>query len=383
MAVLFTASTPWVLYCAHALRLSTYAHQRCHLLIILKGDAPVFQRAVGQLVCGELWDSVHLFNGRNLSRRFSEIVLSARDRSIPLRARRLIAGEIDELEGILREVNPRVVVLGNKWHAPEGCLYLGARRRGYEVGFMEEGLSVYLRKAYWEAGFLRRFRRRLAYHYHGVSDLYWADSRHFDFAYLSMPERYGLFDTERRLSLFSAPDGFLEASRWILREDRARREVEGLTDGAPLILSQRLSEDGLVSRAEEEEVWTEIIKDLLERYPRVYFKRHPRDLAGKFEALRSRFGAERLSCLGLEEYPVEAALFFWKPAEILGFLSGTLVYARKMFGLKTRSAVNLLRADTPGLRTFRQVLDLCPEIEGIGGRPAALLSAERRIGQAR
>jgi hypothetical protein len=359
MSVLFTANTPWLLYCAQALRVSKFLKEPGHLLIVLKGDSPFFKEAIEKILLKELWDSVYIFEGKYLKNRFSQIVPKWKDLIIPLKGRSLIKKELQEISSIFDKIQPDFLILGNKWHAPETFLYYHAIDRQIEVGLYEEGLSIYQLGNYWEKGPFFSFINKCGYYYHGVEKYYGNAQKKFKCAWLSLPEIYPHSDVEEKVGLFKYIYGFEKVAKEIICNGHIEANLNLLDKNSPLILSQRLSEDGLVSKEEEREVLCKTIKYVLEFFPKVYLKMHPRDDPKKFDDLVKNIFLGKLEYFGFNEFPVEILLYRWRPPLILGFLSGTLVYSRKMFGVPAYSIIDLFSKKNPGLQIFSQVSKLC------------------------
>ena len=359
MSVLITASTPWLLFVACALR-RVYSQSDVHLLLVTKGDAPSLQFAFDALSGGADFTSREVFSSERLSVRLHQYLTTWRARVTPGEARRQLRAEGRQLRAHLERTDAELILVGNKFHAPERMLAQFGKQCGATVGFYEEGLSIYQRRMYWEGSAARRLAMQAFYRFHMVHEYYGEPQFAFDEAWVSLPRAYSSGDVARLRAYGDHANLFAVAGRAVLAQHRPWAVRESLPDDAALVLSQRLSEDGLVTVDEELGMLADAATELLAQHGIVYFKPHPRDRIAKFARLAATVNNARLRCLDDLHIPVEVLFSEWRPRTIVGFMSGTLVYAPLLYGIPSYTiAKSTLRRPTPGYRRFLDVIRTC------------------------
>jgi Alpha-2,8-polysialyltransferase (POLYST) len=359
VSVLITASTPWLLFVACVLR-RVYSQRDVHLLLVTKGDAPSLRSAFDALSGGADFTSREIFGSERLSVRLHEYLTTWRARVTPGEARRRLRAEAQQLQDHLERTDAKLVVVGNKFHAPERMLAQSARRRGATVGFYEEGLSIYQRRMYWERSAAARLAMQAFYRYHNVHEYYGEPRFSFDEAWVSLPNAYHAGDAARLLAYGDHSKLFGAVGQSVLARHGPWSARDSLHDDAALVLSQRLSEDGLVTADEELGMLADAVTELLAHHAVVYFKPHPRDRMAKFPRLAATVNSARLRCLDDLHFPIEVFFSEWRPRTIVGFMSGTLVYAPMLYGIPSYTiARSSLRRPTPGYRHFLEVIRTC------------------------
>lgn len=353
----FICSTAWLVFLSSAL-IRSGAFGEARIFIFAKGDNPGLRAAasIGE-VAGVRCEPIGF---ALLDKRLNQLV-EPMDVVIPGRLRRRIDIDIAPFFRTLHTFDPDLVIVGNRFHAPERAVLATAKRCGRSVGLLEEGLSIYQQDPYWSRP--RDIFLRLLHHWAGVADLYGTDvhaASDFDLAFLCDPSASVPFTARRRLELGLFAHDLKALSGAAVSASPMSALGSELRDGDGLVLSQRLSEDGLCKLDEELAALAEAIRRL-PAVRRVWFKAHPRDRYDKLPRLANRLPTVEIVPLVLGPLPIEVVLSNWRPRWILGFLSGTLVYARIIYGLPTFSAVNLIRA-RPSLDKFRATLEVIQPI---------------------
>ena len=300
-----------------------------------------------------------MFRPHHIDKTISQYIGRTANWLDPGHARRLIETDVRGLETILDALEFDCVIVGNKYHAPERILIDKARQRGMRVGLIEEGLSLYQTLEYWEPAILARAVRRLGYLYHNVGRYYGRPRQVFDFAYLSVPAAYPHNDVVERRPLRNEVAALRWAAESMLARSGARALVSELVPGAPLILSQRLTEDGLVAREDEIDALANAVQVLAKKDRPIYFKAHPRDSFDKGRVLAERFGENKVRLLPDAQVPVEILFASWRPSVVVGFISATLIYAPLIYDILAYSIADRLQPLDGRLDRFRGVLDAC------------------------
>jgi hypothetical protein len=356
MSIIITVNTPWLMMVACALR-RQLTPAPVHVLLVTKGDAPVLRRSFAELTRGEPFASISVFAPGLLSGTFSSYV-GGRDLVRPDRAKHLIVREVEWLRRYVDRIAPRLVLVGNKHHAPERALLGIAETLGARTGFIEEGLSIYQARNYWDPNRLTRRVRQLVYHYHGVGELYGTLRHRFDQAFVSLPERYPHRDANIVAPLFARKAEFMDVATELLQRANVLELVAGLRSDLPVVLSQRLAEDGLVSEREEQRVLAATTEHLLATAPAIYFKPHPRDRTDKVIELQARFGRDKVVLIDSSQVPLEAFLSRWKPSIVVGYMTASLVYAPLLFDIPSATIAPYLRGGD-ALASFTDVVQRC------------------------
>ncbi len=330
-------------------------------LLLPKGDNPDLAETYRRIMPPGLFAGLGSVPLAHLDKTITQY-LSGRDWLLPAVARRRSAGDRAALVQALTDRPVEQLLVGNRHHAPERVLLAAAGARGLPTGLIEEGLSLYQTREYWEPGAAAGALRRLAYAYQGVPAYYGRPRTRFDVAWLSCPDAYPHADVAERRPLASLAEALREAAAEMARFAGLRRLARDLPEGAALLLSQRLSEDGLVTRETEIAVLAEAAELLSEGGRPVLFKAHPRDSFDKAGAIESRLGSRPAACLRplpLSGLPVELLFADWRPSIVVGLLSATLVYAPALFGIPAYTLAGRLTAAGPGLERFRTVIERC------------------------
>jgi hypothetical protein len=356
MSVVITVNTPWLAMAACAL-CRRLAPEPVHALLVTKGDAPELRATFDMLTAKEQFASREVFAPKRLSGTFSSY-MRPWDWGIPGRARKLIDDELGWLEGYLQRTSPSLLLVGNKHHAPERGLLAAARAHGARTGFVEEGLSIYQLHNYWVPGRTEQALRRVAYLYQRVDELYGTTRHRFSTAFISLPRRYPHQDCGEVQPLFERTEIFRAVAHDLLARSGADAMARDLVDGLPVLLSQRLSEDGLITADEELRVLRSTVETLLDSYPAVYFKAHPRDRSEKIVQLREPFGSDKLRSIASSQVPLEAFLAAWRPSMLVGYVTASLVYGRLLYGIPGYTIAPYLRGDAR-LADFTSVIDRC------------------------
>lgn len=349
----FVCSTAWLVFLSSAL-IRSGAFGDARIFIFAKGDNPGLHAAasIGQIAgirCDPLGFAL-------LDKRLGQLV-EPLDVLIPGRLRRRIEVDLAPFLRTLEAFDPDLVVVGNRFHAPERAVLATAQRRGRSLGLLEEGLSIYQKDPYWTKP--SDFFLRILHHWARVADLYGTHAhtgRDFDLAFLCDPKATLPFTARRRLGLGSFTEDVQALASIAIRASSMSALESDLRDDDGLVLSQRLSEDGLCTMEDELAALAEGVRRL-PAVRRLWFKAHPRDRHDKFPRLAGLLPTVAMAPLEIGPLPIEVALPNWRPRWILGFLSGTLVYARIFYNLPTFSAIGLLRS-RPSLDKFKTSLDV-------------------------
>jgi hypothetical protein len=369
VSLLLTVNTPWLMLAASAIR-RTLPGRDAHLLLIAKADNPGL---------GPVFDTLTAAGGFTSRATFASTVLGERlgthlvglDRLVPGRAAHIVHDAGDQLVAHLERTGATSLLLGNTHHAPERLLAAAARGRGVPVGFVEEGLSIYQASPYWEATGPRRWLMEGYLRYQGVREYYGPPRRTFDEAWLSRPEAYPHNDARQRIPLSAAGAALRDACAAVVAHPAVAPVLAALAPESALLLSQRLSEDGLMGARAEIDLLADAARALLDSNRFVYFKPHPRDTADKFAALRRLVASERLLRLECPQVPVEVFLASWRPSAVVGFLTATLVYAPLFFDIPAYTLIDGAVADpSTRLSRFAAVARRCAIPRFRAGHPA-------------
>lgn len=112
------------------------------------------------------------------------------------------------------------------------------------------------------------------------------------------------------------------------------------SDGKVLLLTQSLSEDGVINENAEIEMYENILKSLQQDNLIGIIKPHPRSSSTKMKKLN--FLCEKYKCSMYLNYgtPAEAIILHNSFKAVVGVYSNTIIYSQKLFGIKSYTALD-------------------------------------------